>query len=407
MDGLEEELTCAVCYSIYQDPRVLPCSHTFCRECLQGILQRSDSFSCSRRRLRCPSCRAGLDLPAAGLESLPTNFALKAVIEKWQQEQPPGAGLCREHPRQPLNIYCLRDRQLVCGQCLTIGQHHGHPIDDLQSAHSRAREAAGKLQEQLSHSYWRDVLLCYVKLTMQKARCEELLRSERDVVVQYFDKLGETLESKKQALLRALDELNRHFLEEHEPLMKDVSKMKVEEIELKYLNSSIRKEKSPLLCLEKLEELQQRVQALQQKELPDVRPLEIYPRMQDLLQNVWSSTEIGQIHKILPPKLKLIPRRKLCSKCPGKENRGSTERVRAAKLPTALLVVLGTLGVVGAAFCLHRALAASATQAAPACLLEFLLRVYQDSCTHVQRAVQGLCHMVTSLTGFGSGIVPL
>ncbi|NWR85993.1 TRI59 protein, partial [Furnarius figulus] len=405
MDRLEEELTCAVCYSIYQDPRVLPCSHTFCRGCLQGVLQRSDSLSCSRRRLRCPSCRAGLDLPPAGLESLPTNFALKAVIEKWQQEEPSGAGLCREHPRQPLNIYCLQDRQLVCGQCLTIGQHHGHPIDDLQSAYTRAREAAGKLQEQLSHSYWRDVLLCYVKLSMQKAQCEELLRSERAVVVQYFNRLGETLESKKQALLGALDELNRHFLEEHEPLVKDVSKLKVEEIELKYLNSSIRQEKSPLLCLEKLEKLQQRVKALQQKELPDVRPLEIYPRMEDLLNNVWSSTEIGQIHKILPPKLKLLPRGRLCSKCPGKENRESTEQVGAVKLPTVLLSVLGTLGVLGlagAAFSLHKALAASAIQAAPGCLLEFLLHVYQDSCTHVQRAVQGLCHMVTSL----AGIVP-
>ncbi|NXC34178.1 TRI59 protein, partial [Campylorhamphus procurvoides] len=398
MDRLEEELTCAVCYSIFQDPRVLPCSHTFCRECLQGILQRSDSSSCPRRRLlRCPSCRAALDLPS--LESLPTNFALKAVIEKWQQEEPAGAGQCREHPRQPLNIYCLRDRQLVCGHCLTIGRHHGHPIDDLQSAHGRAREAAAKLQQQLSDGYWRDVLLCHVKLTVQKAQCEELLRGQRDVVLRYFSKLGETLESKKQALLRALDELNRHFLEEHEPLMKDVSKMKVEEMELKYLNSSIRKEKSPLLCLEKLEKLQQRVKALQQKELPNVRPLEIYPRMEDLLQNVWSSTEIGQIHKILPPKLKLIPKRKLCSKCPGKENRESTQQVRAVKLPRVLLVVLGALGVVGAAFSLHRALAASAIQAAPACLLELLLHVYQDSCSHVQRAVQGLCHMVTSLMG--------
>ncbi|NXG08598.1 TRI59 protein, partial [Sakesphorus luctuosus] len=393
MERLEEELTCAVCCGIFRDPRVLPCSHTFCRECLQGVLQLSPLS-----RLRCPSCRAVLDLPApTALQALPTSFALRAVIEKWQQrEEPRAEGTCPEHPRQPLNIYCLLDRQGVCGLCLTSGRHRGHPIADPQ-------RAAGRLRGQLTDGHWRDVQLCHTRLTMQKSQCEELLRGEREVVVQYFSKLGETLERKKEALLRALEELNRRFLEEHEPLVEEISKMKVEEIELKYLSASVRKEKSPLLCLEKLEKLQQRIKALQQKELPDVRPLEIYPRMEDLLRNVWSKTEVGQIHKILPPKLKLIPRRKSCSKCPGKENRDSKEQLWAVKLLPALLLLLG---VAGGVFCLHKALSAGVIQAAPAWGMEFLLQVYQNSCTLVQRAVDGLCHTFTSLMGLCRGIVP-
>ncbi|NXK89706.1 TRI59 protein, partial [Formicarius rufipectus] len=415
MEGLEEELTCAVCYGIFEEPRVLPCSHTFCRSCLQGILRSSPG----RRSLRCPTCRASTDLPAASLDSLPTNFALKAVIARWQQEEPPGAGTCREHPRQPLNIYCLRDGALVCGHCLTVGRHRGHPIDDLQSAHGRAREAAGKLQEQLTERLWKEVFLCHLKLTMQKSRCEKLLRSERDVVVRYFEELAETLECKKQALLGALDELNRRFLEQHEPLVREMSKMKVEEIELKCLNSSIRREKSPLLCLEKLEELQQRVKALQEKELPDVRPLEIHPRMDDLLKNVWSSTEIGQIHTILPPKLQLIPRKKLSSKCPGKENRESTEQLRAVKLhleqlralrqlraPRLPLVLLLVLGVLGTAFSLLRAVPGGAIPAAPGCLVELLLQACQGCCPHVRGAVCALCRLVPALSRLCSGVVP-
>ncbi|XP_050164284.1 tripartite motif-containing protein 59 [Myiozetetes cayanensis] len=403
MERLEEELSCAVCCGIYQDPRVLPCSHTFCRECLQGVLQRSDTFS-ARRRLKCPNCRALVDIPAAGLESLPVNFALKAVIDKCRQEEPWDVETCREHPRQPLNIYCLLDKQLVCGQCLTIGQHHGHPIGDLHSAHRRAKEAAGKLQEQLPEQYWREVLLCYMKLTMQKSQWEKLLRSERDVVGQFFKKLGDTLEHKKQALLGALDELDRRFLREHEPLLEGVSKMKVEEIELKYLNSSIRREKSPLLCLEKLEELQQRVKALREKELPDVKPLEIRPRMEDLLRDVWAKTEVGQIHRIPPPKLTLVPRRKPCSSCPGKEKVAGREQGCAVSLPTLLLLLL--LGAVGAALALHTALPAGAIQAAPAWIWEFLLQLYQHSCSHLQKALEGLCHPFSSLMGFCRRIVP-
>ncbi|XP_027750639.1 tripartite motif-containing protein 59 [Empidonax traillii] len=402
MERLEEELSCAVCCGIYQDPRVLPCSHTFCRECLQGVLQRSDTFP-ARRRLKCPNCRALVDIPAAGLESLPVNFALKAVIDKCRQEEPWDVQTCREHPRQPLNIYCLLDKQLVCGQCLTIGQHHGHPIGDLHSAHRRAKEAAGKLQEQLPEQYWREVLLCYMKLTTQKSQWEKLLRSERDVVGQFFKKLGDTLEHKKQALLGALDELDRRFLREHEPLLEGVSKMKVEEIELKYLNSSIRREKSPLLCLEKLEELQQRVKALREKELPDVKPLEIRPRMEDLLRDVWAKTEVGQIHRIPPPKLALVPRRKPCSSCPGKEKVAGKEQECAVSLPTLLLLLL--LGVAGAALALHTALPAP-IQAAPAWIWEFLLQLYQHSCSHLQKALDGLCHPFSSLMGLCRRIVP-
>ncbi|NWU06075.1 TRI59 protein, partial [Cephalopterus ornatus] len=405
MERLEQELTCAVCCGIYREPRVLPCSHTFCGECLRALLQRSDASS-GRRRLKCPSCRAALDVPAAGLDSLPVNFALKAVIDKCRQEEPWDAETCREHPRQPLNVYCLRDKRLVCGQCLTIGRHHGHPIGDPHSAHRKAQEAAGKLQEQLPEQYWREVLLCYMKLTVQKSQWEKLLRSERDVVGQYFRKLGDTLEHKKQALLGALDELNRRFLREYEPLLEGVSKMKVEEIELKYLNSSIRKEKSPLLCLEKLEELQQRVKALREKELPDVRPLEICPRMEDLLNHVWAKTEMGQVHKIPPPKLRLVPRRKSCSSCPGKEKAAGCRRPCAGSLPTLLLLLLLLLGAAGALLALRRALPAAAAQAAPAWLSEFLLQLYQHSCAHLQKAVDGLCHPFTSLMGFFGRIVP-
>ncbi|KFP74713.1 Tripartite motif-containing protein 59, partial [Acanthisitta chloris] len=302
MDCLEEELTCAICYSIFVDPRVLTCSHTFCRNCLKGLIEQLDNFSLWRR-LKCPSCRTLVEIPAAGAESLPINFALKAVIEKWQQEGPSGVPTCPEHHKQPLNIYCLLDRKLVCGQCLTIGQHHGHPIDDLQSAYLKAKETCGKLQEELRDRHWKHVFLRYMLLKERKCQCQTAVLGEKEVVVQYFKKLSDTLELKKQALLTALDELNSHIMEEYEPLIEQVQNMKLEQIKLYSLSLALLKEESPLAFLEGLERLQQRLQALRQKELPAVKSLEIYPRMRNVLEDLWAKTKISQISDIFTPTL--------------------------------------------------------------------------------------------------------
>ncbi|NWV87080.1 TRI59 protein, partial [Machaerirhynchus nigripectus] len=401
MEQLEEELTCAICYEIFAEPRVLPCSHTFCRPCLQGLLQPSDEFP-SGTCLSCPTCRAAVPIPAAGPEALPINFALKAVIEKWQQEQPAGAraeaGTCRAHPRQPLNVYCLQDRQLVCGQCLTIGKHRGHPIGDLQSVYRKAREASGKLLEELVDKSHTERLL-----RQHKAQCQSALQSDREAVLQYFKELGDALEHKKAALLSALDELESRISEKYDPLIEEVEKLKLEESELKELHSAVQAEESPLLFLEKLDGLQQRLQALKQKQLPDPEPVEIHPRMQTLLQETWSKTEIGQVHKIHTPKPHLAGK----SQCSGKQT-GAAALWAALSEPSVigLLLFLAVLVWLEELLALSSQLSAGAIPAALTDLWESLLRIYQDSCIYLHNRVWELCYKSALPMEFCRRILP-
>ena len=50
----EVDLKCAVCLELFTEPKVLPCCHTFCKKCLEGILEKAEE----KEKLVCPQCRA-------------------------------------------------------------------------------------------------------------------------------------------------------------------------------------------------------------------------------------------------------------------------------------------------------------------------------------------------------------
>ncbi|NXM85416.1 TRI59 protein, partial [Oenanthe oenanthe] len=385
MERLEEELTCAICCDTFRDPRLLPCSHTFCAPCLRRLLRPPLGS--------CPSCRAPVAVPAPGPEALPFNLALKAVIERMQQEERAREqqqqeeeeeaaewGPCSEHPRQPRNIFCLQERQLVCGRCVTIGRHRGHPIDDLRSAYGRARAASARLREQLwDQSRCFQVLSCSQRLRQHKARCQGALQSHREAVLQRFKELGDALEQKKAALLSALDEVERCLSEKCDPLIEEVEKLKLEEKELKELHAALQEEESPLLFLEKLQRLQQRLQALREKRLPEPEPLEVQPSMEKVLQDI-STAELGQLHKVPAPKLQLAHQRPA-------GHTAAAALWAALTEPSIVLLVLTSVVVLW-----HEEISSAALPAPLGQLWRFLLQIYQDCCTSLQDKVYELCY---------------
>uniref|UniRef100_W5M7E3 Intraflagellar transport 80 n=1 Tax=Lepisosteus oculatus TaxID=7918 RepID=W5M7E3_LEPOC len=308
MESLEEDLTCSVCYSLFSDPRVLPCSHTFCKGCLENVLQVSVNFSIwrpLRTPLKCPHCRNMVELPPTGVEALPTNVSLRAIIEKFQRDDQSKPPSCQEHPKQPLNVYCLQDRQLICGVCLTIGRHRGHAIDDLQAAFMKEQEAPGTLVEQLTDKRWAEVSLLAEKLEQQKAGCENLIRQDKESVVLYFEKIKRTLAQKEREFLAALDDAGAKLSSEYDPLLETLKDMKEEQLELMSYSAAVEEEDSPLLFLEKVHIFRERVAALSKAPLPVVKPLYIYPRAGEYLKHKWSGITLGNLENTHIPKYRI------------------------------------------------------------------------------------------------------
>ncbi|CAF1196916.1 unnamed protein product [Rotaria sordida] len=76
MPSFEETLTCPICMDLFDDPRLLPCSHTFCYKCLYSIINNNHSF------VICPICRSHF----IG-QILPINRIVLSLVEQIRQEK--------------------------------------------------------------------------------------------------------------------------------------------------------------------------------------------------------------------------------------------------------------------------------------------------------------------------------
>lgn len=76
---LNDLLECSVCLErLDTSSKVLPCQHTFCKNCLDEILS-------THRELRCPECRV---LVNAKVEDLPPNVLLMRILEGMKNATP-------------------------------------------------------------------------------------------------------------------------------------------------------------------------------------------------------------------------------------------------------------------------------------------------------------------------------
>ena len=59
--NLVKELECTVCLEQYKEPKVLPCLHSYCKKCLEGLLTKQGVVW----RINCPSCRISVEVSSS------------------------------------------------------------------------------------------------------------------------------------------------------------------------------------------------------------------------------------------------------------------------------------------------------------------------------------------------------
>ena len=121
LNNLHEEVSCSVCMYKYTDPKQLPCLHSFCLHCLNGIQRTSGR----RDKIACPECRQEFNVPDNGnLNALPTNFRINSLVDVLAIKECNTAGVkcgnCDERTKQ--SHYCFQCCAFWCEEC--IGLHN-------------------------------------------------------------------------------------------------------------------------------------------------------------------------------------------------------------------------------------------------------------------------------------------
>ena len=116
-DNLHDEVSCSVCMCTFTDPKQLPCLHSFCLHCLNGIQRTSGVHG----KITCPECRRQFQIPGSGNPSeLPTNFRINSLLDVLAIKECSTAnvkcGNCDKRSAQTL--YCFQCCSFWCEECI-------------------------------------------------------------------------------------------------------------------------------------------------------------------------------------------------------------------------------------------------------------------------------------------------
>ncbi|KAF7659235.1 hypothetical protein LDENG_00000760 [Lucifuga dentata] len=276
---LQKDLTCPVCKSIYRDPVLLRCTHSFCRECLQRSLQFS--------RI-CPVCRQEFE------ETEPiSNRALRDACETFQNrtwrlpQKRSSEDLCHRHQRE-LELYCENHEEPECVDCVAMhGTHTVHRLRDGASICQKQLNFKVQILEKKVQSYKKmmhKLNNTVEHIKYQAGQAEKQIRAE-------FVRLHERLTIDEALRLKALADEEEQKIAALEDL---IVKTKKDITTLAELTDSIKREmgNEDLPLVRNFQNLKQRAQWIHEDpRLPDDSLLNMGKHVGSLRFNIWKNLQ--------------------------------------------------------------------------------------------------------------------
>ena len=156
MIGTEVNLSCSICNRLFKEPRIARCGHSFCRVCLEGVLQdmptteedpslAQSGASPSIFEFTCPfpGCGRKSRLRSADIEEFPPNCSLAEIVKQNSSNEGELISKCGEHQME-CQMFCVHCKKEICLKCLTDHRDAPHSIfnkeEAVQTYQNRAKQ---------------------------------------------------------------------------------------------------------------------------------------------------------------------------------------------------------------------------------------------------------------------------
>ena len=219
LKDLEQEVTCPLCLGTFEDPRVLPCQHAYCKSCLDHLATRGT--------LSCPECRK-VPLLGRGVAGLPVAFQinrLKEVVARMvlegegekvkgttesdgptadAPERQGSVSSCSHHPSQSLDLYCRQCEELICRDCIVFDRKHiSHPYDKVEVV---TKDCRRQVQQELTSLLQKKPAISRAVSDVHTAR--QVIKESRGVISnkisESYNRVINIVEEKRDTQLRQL-----------------------------------------------------------------------------------------------------------------------------------------------------------------------------------------------------------
>ena len=224
LDNLHDEVSCSVCMRAFTDPKQLPCLHSFCLHCLNGIQRTSGVHG----KITCPECRRQFQIPGSGNPSeLPTNFRINSLLDVLAIKECSTAnvkcGNCDKRSAQIL--YCFQCCSFWCEECIlghnmirTNKEHRTLALKDFQDQDIEAVLKRPRFCQEKGHEkeelklFCKDckVAICNTcAVTLHEGHGKMLLEEATDACKTQINSMTQSLIEKAQEKRKDLEQLNQ------------------------------------------------------------------------------------------------------------------------------------------------------------------------------------------------------
>ena len=319
MSMFSDLVTCNICFGRYEQPRSLPCLHTFCQDCIQSYMNKRFTENTSKSvGVDCPICRKFTALPNdmspfEWASHLPHDHRVSTLMEldvynrtdqkcgrckdvvqkdcspQWChnclmivciqcmpshknehvghktthikdlqiEKEAVTTRLCIKHTDKPLDIFCVDHSTAICGLCFLNEHRKCDKVEELDIIVRKRRSTENDIADKLKTT----------RISMEQVRQDQ---NERDA--KFHKKLNE---------IRREVRLIRNKIDKHLSTLEDNFLEEVATIELENLRE-VRKEATRS---EKLMSQLKQSQTILEKELPTFRGVHYIERHESLSQS--------------------------------------------------------------------------------------------------------------------------